>query len=287
MSEPSDTARNAGIRELRSRLAAAGYRPSRRLGQNLLVDENTARGIARDAQLAAGDRVLEVGPGAGALTQPLAELGVSLLAVEIDARLLQVVRERVADLGVEFVHADVLAKKGRLAPEVDRELPDGGAWHLVSNLPYSISGPLLVVLSRRSCRPRSMTVLVQREVAERLVAEPGSAAWGALSARLQVLYTARRTRDVPGHLFWPQPKVESSVVRLEERGDAPGAEQLQRFDKLLEQVFGRRRQTLLRVLGDALGDRDAARSRLESAGIDPGRRAETLSIEELGRLAQG
>ena len=291
MSGPAEEAREGSSegRALRQRLGRAGYRPSRRLGQNLLLDANLAAAIARDSGAGPGDFVLEVGPGAGALTVPLLEAGCRVLAVEIDERLLAEAQAAAAAAGApgeaEFVLADVLARKSALAPEVEARLPAEGPWQLVSNLPYSIAGPLLAVLSRRANPPRAMTVLVQREVAERLAAAPGTAAWGALPARLQVLYDVRRLRPVPGEVFWPRPQVESGLVRLELREPRPDPGELARFDALVERLFERRRQTLARVLGALLGDRAEAAAALGALGIDGGRRAETLTLAELGALA--
>jgi len=278
--------------ELRERLQRAGYRPSRRLGQNLLTDPNLARAIVRDARIEPGRLVLEVGPGAGALTRPLLEAGARVLAVEIDARLAAELARSIRADGdeprLEILRTDVLAHKHALAPDVVARLADEPAWQCVSNLPYSISGPLLATLARLPRPPVGGTVLVQREVADRLTASPSSKAWGPLGVRVQSVFDVSAGRDVPRDVFWPRPAVASRVVHLERRADRGGsaeAARLARLDRLVERVFGQRRKTLARALAAACGGLHGARQALERAGIDGERRAETLSLEELARLA--
>lgn len=276
-------------RALRAELEAAGVRPTKTLGQNFLFDPNLAAALVGDAGVGPGDRVLEVGPGCGFLTLPLVELGVELLCVEIDPRLLELTRGRVGETEhVRFLLADVLAGKRTLAPEVEDALWDTGSWHLVANLPYAISGPLLALLAARANPPESMTVLVQNEVAERLAASPGEKAWGALTARLRLRYRARLGREVGAQLFWPRPRVRSRVVSLVRRSDAeaPDAHTLARFDRLVEGLFQRRRKTLLTGLGAMLEDREAAAEALAAAGIDPRGRPEGQTAEALLQLAR-
>ena len=272
--------------DLRGRLARAGYRPSRRLGQNLLCDPNLATAIVRDAGVRAGEVVLEVGPGAGALTRPLLAAGARVLAIEIDSRLADELETALAgEAGLEVSRTDVLASKHRLADAVLERLPGDGDWSCVSNLPYSVSGPVLALLARLEHPPRHVTVLVQKEVAERLAASPGTKAWGPLGLRIQSVFDVRAGREVSRDVFWPRPAVASQLVHMRREPGALDRGRLERLDTLIERVFGRRRQTLARVLKDALGDRAAAEALLEQCGIDGTRRAETLALEELDRLA--
>jgi len=268
-------------------LDAAGFHPSRRFGQNFLLDENMVRAIVRDAGVTAGDRVLEVGAGCGFLTHHLAAAGVELTSVEIDRRLWEIANDLCAGSGsVHIVRGDVLADKHTLNPEVLELLPEEGPWHVVANLPYSISAPLLIVLGSLPNPPRSMTVLVQREVAERIAARPGVKAWGPLSIRLQLDHHVELVRRVPPELFWPRPRVDSAVIRLRREGSEldPGLRPV--LDALVHALFQRRRQALGRVLGEHLGDRDLARGKLEEVALDPRRRAETLELTELAALAR-
>jgi 16S rRNA (adenine1518-N6/adenine1519-N6)-dimethyltransferase len=283
MAEPSPgrsvpPERELRARELRQELEAVGFRPTKGRGQNFLVDPNLARAIVADAGVQAGDRVLEVGPGCGFLTVPLAALDVDLLAVEIDPRLAEIARRRVgANPRVRFVLADVLAGKHALAGEVADALWSEGDWHLVANLPYAITGPLLVLLATGSNPPATMTVLVQNEVADRLVARPGTRAWGGLTVRMRLRYRARAGRSVPAHLFWPRPRVESRVVHLErDRGVELMSEEEAGFDRLVEGLFRQRRKTVRASLGAIVGGRAPAEAALAEASIDPESRPEEL-----------
>lgn len=284
----SDEAQPVPWRELRAELEALGFRPSKSLGQNFLLDRNLARAIVNDARVERGDRVLEVGCGPGALTEPLLERGVELLAVEIDARLLALARSRLGGFSnARFLEADVLATKHRLAPRVEEELWKEGAWHVVSNLPYAIAGPLLVSVSRLDNPPRTLTVLVQQEVADRIVARPGGEAWGALSAKLALLYDRRKEREVGRQLFWPRPRVQSAVVRLEARGGARIPEdRLEACDRLLAIVFQTRRKTLRNALSRAFGSKEEALAALLRLGVDPAQRPEELVPEQWLALAE-
>ena len=275
----------------RAELERIGFHPSRGLGQNFLLDENLVRAIVQDAGVAPGELVLEVGTGCGFLTLHLAELGVELVTVEVDRRLAGVAEKLLGRRpNVRAIRADVLASKHRLEPEVEAALPGPGPparpWHLVANLPYAIASPLLVVLARRANPPQSATVLVQLEVAERLTAEPGTAAWGPLGLRLAVTHRARLVRKVPAALFWPRPRVESAVVRLVLLPERPAADELARLDRLVDLLFQRRRKSLRAVLAGELGGAGAATELLARLGLDPLRRAETLPLATLAALAE-
>ncbi len=236
--------------------------------------------------------MLEIGPGLGFLTMPLLDAGAKVLAVEIDDRLLELLIEMVAeqkqpDVG-EFssLHIDCLAGKHELAPEVLEQLPQEGPWRLVSNLPYSVSAPVLAVLAGLHNPPVSMTVLVQLEVAERICAEPGSKNWGPISAKLQASYEVEKGRTVGPGMFWPRPKVDSGIAHLRRLAETPTRAQWQHFSQLVSALFSRRRQGLGRVWGDMLQDREVARQVLEELGIDAKARAENLSMDQLRALAE-
>ncbi len=269
--------------EFRAALEGVGYRPSKSLGQNFLLDTNLARAIVRDSEVDPGEWVLEVGTGCGFLSVHLAELGVRLLTIEIDERLFGVARRFLAPFSdVELLRADVLAGKNRLAPELLDRLPSTEPWSLVSNLPYGVAGPLLVLLSRLEHPPRSMTALVQLEVAERITAGPGQPAWGPLGVRLAARYEARLGRPVPRSLFWPRPRVESAVCHLTLReGSRPS---LETFDALVGGLFQSRRKTVRRSLGALVGA-ERAEEVLAELGIEPGLRPEALELDAWHRLA--
>jgi 16S rRNA (adenine1518-N6/adenine1519-N6)-dimethyltransferase len=270
------------LREVQAELEKLGFRPSRRRGQNFLLDPSAAQAIVRDAGVTRGARVLEVGPGCGALTAPLVEAGAEVLAVEIDERLLALARRRVEAPAAEpervrWIHADVLAGKHRLDAGLEHALASFAPWHLVSNLPYSISAPLMALLAAREEPPLSMTVLVQREVGDRLCAAPGTRDHGLLTLAVGLAYDVRRLREFPPRAFWPRPKIRSSLLRLDLRADRRPAVDRARFLDLARGLLQRRRQGLARVLAEHMKDREAAEGLLAALGIDPRQRAEELS----------
>jgi 16S rRNA (adenine1518-N6/adenine1519-N6)-dimethyltransferase len=279
--------------EFRAALEAAGFHPSKRLGQNFLLDENMARTIADEAGVGPGERVLEIGPGCGFLSVHLAHAGAELCAIEVDPRLAPIARQFLAPYPrATVVLADALAGKNELGPEVVAWLDaaPGVPWRLVSNLPYSISGPVLALLCARDEPPESFTVLVQREVGERLAAAPGAPEWGPLGLAVQLSHDVELGRVVPPGLFWPRPKVDSAIVhgRLRQggaRGPVASGPVRRGTVALARVLFTRRRQGLRRVLADTLDDREAAERHLAALGLDPTRRAETLDVTEWLALA--
>jgi len=267
-------------------LERAGFRPSRRLGQNFLLDDNMARAIAADAEVAPGRFVLEVGPGCGFLSVHLAHAGARLLCVEVDPRLAPIATAFLEPYpDAEVMELDVLGSKSAIAPEVLERLPAPGEspWTVAANLPYSISGPFLAALARLEHPPETVVCLVQKEVAERLAGAPGSDAWGPLSASFGEAYVTRLGRSVPPSLFWPRPKVDSAVFVARLRDDlAPPALRRERVE-LYRRLLGRRRQSLRRVLRELAGA-EAADAALEAVGLEPNVRAETLGVEQLRAL---
>ena len=260
---------------LRDSLEAHGLMANKGLGQHFLLDLNITRKIARLAGPLEGETVIEVGPGPGGLTRALIEAGCHVIAVEKDQRFLPLLNElREASHGRLEVHlADAL--------KVDEaELAGGGPARVVSNLPYNVGTALLIKWLTGPWRPQSMTLMFQKEVAERIVARPGEDAFGRLALIAQVMCEARIVMDAPARAFTPPPKVDSAVVRLDPKADPPAPERVAAMEVVSQAAFGQRRKMLrssLKALGGA--------SLCEAAGIDPTRRAETLSLEEFLRLA--
>ena len=255
-----------------------GFRPSQVLGQNFVVDPNTIRRIVRLAQVGPEDRILEVGAGVGALTLALAAEAAQVTAVEIDRRLLPALDEVVGGLGnVDVVAGDAMA--------LDLAALLGGQPHrLIANLPYNIATPLIAGILESVDDITDLVVMVQREVGERLVAGPGPKAYGAVSVLVAYHCDRQVLGRVPPTVFWPVPGVESVLVRLTRRPPTvavdPG-----RLMTVVHAAFGQRRKTvrnsLASVLGRPVADVEAA---LAAAGVDPGARAETLSLEDFARL---
>ena len=265
---------------VRSLLDAHGVRPSRALGQNFLTDPNVARRIVRLSGIAADDRVLEIGPGIGSLTLALAETAGRVVALEIDRHLLPVLDEVVGSLGnVEVVHGDALAAD---YPALLGDDP----WVLVANLPYNVATPLLARLLTDVPQLVRMVVMVQREVAERLAAPPGTRACGAISVKVAYHCTARVLAQVPPSVFTPRPNVDSTVVAFDRRPGPPvalpGAPEA--MFTLARAGFGQRRKTLRQSLRAVLGD--GAEPVLVAAGIDPTARAETLTLDAWAALTR-
>lgn len=261
-------------------LESAGLSPKRSRGQNFVVDPNTVRRIARLAGVGAGDRVLEVGAGLGSLTLALAETGATVLAVEIDPDLVPLLRANCAGLdGVTVIEGDAMTLDWEtlLAPHDD--------WTLVANLPYNVATPLIADLLDGEPRIARMLVMIQREVAERLVAGVGDEAYGAVSVKVDYWADSAIVGHVPAAVFLPRPKVESSLVSIVRRPRppaerdvtvAPGA-----VFALVRAGFAKRRKMLRGALaGIVNGDQFAA------AGIDPTSRAEELSTADWVRLAR-
>ena len=269
----------AEIRELAER---AGIRPTKTLGQNFVLDGGTVRKIVRQAELRPGERVVEIGPGLGSLTLGLLEVGVSVVAVEIDpvlARLLPgTVAAHVPDVGdrLTVVTADALDV---------HELPGESPTALVANLPYNVSVPVLLTFLERFPTLERVLVMVQSEVADRLVAPPGSRVYGVPSAKVAWYASARRTATIGRSVFWPVPNVDSALVRLDRR-DPPAttATRAQVF-AVVDGAFSQRRKMLRSALAGIAGSPDAAAAALTAARVDPHARGERIDIDGFARVA--
>jgi 16S rRNA (adenine1518-N6/adenine1519-N6)-dimethyltransferase len=266
----------AGVHEL---LAEHGVRPSRALGQNFLADPNTARRIVRLAKVEAGDGVLEIGAGLGSLTLALLEQDACVVALERDRKLQPVLEQVVAGQGdVRIVTGDAL--------DIDfGSLLDTGRWRCVSNLPYNVATPVVVRLLEEAPSVASALVMVQREVGDRLVATPGSVAYGAVSVRVAYYAHAKIVGVVPRTVFVPAPKVDSALIELVRRVrppvDVPSPE---RLFELVRTGFAHRRKMLRRTLPAVLGDRTS--SVLQDAAVDPRARPESLGLTEWAAVAR-
>jgi 16S rRNA (adenine1518-N6/adenine1519-N6)-dimethyltransferase len=271
----------ADVRELAGRL---GVRPSKRLGQNFVVEQGTVRRIAALAAPGPGDAVLEVGPGLGSLTLALLEAGAGrVVAVEIDQVLAgglpQTLAERAAPRAdrVTVINADAL----RVG---EHDLPAAPSM-LVANLPYNVAVP--VVLHLLAALP-SLTrglVMVQAEVADRMCAAPGSRVYGAPSVKLAWYATARPAGTVPRTVFWPVPNVDSRLVAFTRHDPPVTSASREEVFTLVDAAFGQRRKTLRAALAGWAGSAPEAERLLRATGIDPGARGESLSVAEFARLA--
>lgn len=261
-----------GPAEIRDLAASLDLQPTKKLGQNFVVDANTVRKIVRSARVEPGDEVLEVGPGLGSLTLGLLEVGARVTAVELDGRLAELLPHTVELLqpGAPLVVIHENALRIRELPRPPRRL--------VANLPYNISVPLLLHLLERFPSIETVLVMVQAEVGQRIAAAPGSKVYGSPSVKAAWYGRWTTAGQVSRQVFWPVPNVDSILVAFERR-ELPGteAERVAAF-ALVDAAFGQRRKMLRQALSEALGSSAAASARLEAAGIDPTARGEQLAV---------
>jgi 16S rRNA (adenine1518-N6/adenine1519-N6)-dimethyltransferase len=259
---------------LREALAAHGLMAKKSFGQHFLLDLNITRKIARLAEIGPGETVIEVGPGPGGLTRALVETGARVIAVEKDERFRPMLEELAgaAPGALSLVFGDALS--------VDEAALAGGAAHVVSNLPYNVGTPLLIKWLTGPWVPASLTLMFQKEVADRIAAAAGASAYGRLAVIAQATCEARVVMDVPARAFTPPPKVDSAVVRLAPRPDRPSPARLDALQRVTAAAFGQRRK-MLRASLKALGGEPLA----AAAGLDPQARAETVDVAGFLRLA--
>ena len=266
-----------------------GLQLSKSLGQNFITDRNILEKIIEGACVEPGDMVIEIGPGIGVLTAELAERASFVTAVEIDGRLIPILKETLSEYdNIRIINQDILKTDlGKIIEESRQEGLFTGKVHIIGNLPYYITTPIIMKLLEEQIPADSITVMMQKEVADRIRSAPGSKTYGAISVAVQYYCRVTKVTDVPKESFVPRPKVESTVLNLEPL-DAKAIELKDEkvFMRCIKAGFAQRRKTLLNSLASAGGmDKDKVKRILAAAGIDPGRRAETLTVEEFGRIA--
>jgi len=290
-------------RDVEALLSAAGLRPDKHLGQHFLIDGNLMRKLVASAEIAPGDCVLEVGGGTGGLTDLLADAATRVVVVEIDHDLAPLLQARFADRAhVTVLHTDVLANKSTVAPVVldavaqaaglvDRSHPMGGDGVLparillVANLPYHVATPLIMNLLTATPRVERMCFTIQHEVADRLFAHAGSREFGPLAIAVQTTCTPQRIAKIPAQAFWPAPKVESGMVRLDRKAHAfEAGDRLARFLELVRAAFAHRRKTLRYNLSRHLDEAALARA---LALVDGSERAERIELAAWIGLGEG
>ncbi len=279
----TSTPRLLGPAEVRSLAAALDLRPTKQRGQNFVIDANTVRRIVRDSGISEGDVVIEVGPGLGSLTLALLEVAARVVAIEVDPALADALPATIADRApgqvdrFEVVQADAL--------RID-QVPGPAPTALVAYLPYNVSVPVLLhLLALLPSLERGM-VMVQSEVADRLVAPPGSRTYGVPSVKAAWFADLRRAGSVGRHVFWPAPNVDSGLVAWTRR-EAP-ATSVSREDvfAVVDAAFAQRRKALRPALRSLAGSAEASEQALTRAGIDPMTRGEQLRLEEFVRIAE-
>lgn len=293
------TVRLLGPAEIRDLAARAGVRPTKTLGQNFVLDGGTVRKIVRQADVVAGERVVEVGPGLGSLTLGLLEAGADVVAVEIDpvlGRLLpSTVAEHVPGLtrsegpAGETVLTDADGRPRLTVVLGDalhmRTLPGEPPTAFVANLPYNVSVPVLLTFLERFGSLERALVMVQAEVADRLAAPPGSRTYGIPSAKAAWFASARRTSTIGRTVFWPVPNVDSALVRFDRREPPRTTATQDEVFAVVDAAFAQRRKMLRSALAGIAGSADAAQRALAAAGVDPQARGEVVDIEAFARIA--
>ncbi len=265
------------LSEIRALLETRGIRPRHRLGQNFLHDHNQIRRLVARARIAPGDRILEVGPGTGTLTEALIDAGATVIASEIDPEMIAILRDRVVPQGssrLRIVEGDCLDGKRALSAALTLALAEsfaGAPFRLVANLPYHAATPLMILLltTRPDCVGQFVTI--QAEVADRLTATPGSRDYGPLAVFATLLASTELIGSIPPSCFWPAPEVTSALLAIERRTDAPPFDPVALGD-FMHTIFSKRRKQLGTTLG-----RDGP----WPLGVEPSMRPEDLSATQI------
>lgn len=271
------------VKTIKSLMTQYGVQPSKKWGQNFLIERSVQKRMLTAAQLQPDDVVLEVGPGFGALTFALAEQVRHVIAVEIDSRIMAALQSLVEEIGTENL---TLLNLHILSQSVPELLRGEESAKVVANIPYSITSSLLEHLLSAKQFVSLIALMVQKEVAERIAAKPGTKAYGALSLFVQYHSEVEYLGRVQNSAFYPRPEVDSAIVRLTPVPDRLRPREQRLMFKLIRAAFKQRRKNLRNALADLFDDPDSAAAFLRRSGIDPARRGETLTLEEYMDLAE-
>ncbi len=268
------------LSEIKQALAEDQIQLTKSLGQNFLHDGNQLRRIVKTSEVGVGVRVLEIGPGLGALTSQLLEAGAQVLAIEKDQRLVQQLSRRLEGAArLDLRHADALVF-------LEQEVMDWSDWKVVANLPYSVASPILLALARMPATPKQVVVTLQLEVAQRIVSRPGSQDYGVFGLLIQARYDARGYFKIPPTCFFPAPVVDSACLNLVRRREPPLTQaQYETFARLLKQAFSQRRKMMLKLL-KTQWPAEPLIAAFAKAGVSPQARAESVSLEQFIELAK-
>ncbi|MDA8562919.1 16S rRNA (adenine(1518)-N(6)/adenine(1519)-N(6))-dimethyltransferase RsmA [Mariniblastus sp.] len=285
------------ISYLSGRFEEVGLNPNKRHGQNFLIDLNLIQLLARSAKLTPNDVVLEIGTGMGSLTGMLADEAAQVVTVEIDQYLYQMAREELEEYeNVEMLKQDCLKNKNNFAPEViaaiKRHLAvdESRVFKLAANLPYNVATPIIANLLRCEIVPASMTVTIQKELADRIVAKPGSKDYGALSIWMQSMCDCEIVRIMSPKVFWPRPKVESAIIHIEHRPERRAAlPDVDFFYAFVRAMFFHRRKFMRSVAVSAFKrqlEKPHVDEVLQAMGLGADARTEQLTLEQLQELCE-
>lgn len=262
-----------------------GFNFSKSLGQNFLIDGNIVRRIVEEAGIGKDEYVLEVGPGIGTLTEELSLKAKKVVAVEIDKNLLPILDVTLRDYdNIEIVHGDILKKDIRAL--IDEKMA-GGPVKVVANLPYYVTTPIIARFLEEDLNVESLTIMVQKEVADRMVSREGSKVYGSLSVFVNFYSHPEILLKVPKTVFMPSPKIDSSVIKLNMKKDLPEVDR-EKFFRVVKASFSKRRKTILNALSsfDFQLSKDEIREALEKAEVDPRSRAEELDLDTFVKITK-
>jgi 16S rRNA (adenine1518-N6/adenine1519-N6)-dimethyltransferase len=265
------------LSEMRQILGERDIQLTKSLGQNFLHDRNQLRRIVETAHLTSDDNVLEIGPGLGPLTELLLQKSARVLAIEMDQRLVAFLEQRFKDPKLQIIHADAL-------DIVRDQSRDWSGWKLVANLPYSVASPVLVELAENLRAPKSITVTLQIEVAQRIQSKASQPDYGVLSLLLQVRYEPISFFKIPAASFFPAPDVDSACITLQLRSKPLlPVEQLPTFKRIVKKAFSERRKMMMKLLKQEWPAERLAAA-FETLGLSPQIRAEAVTLEQFVRL---
>ena len=274
------------IREIKEKY---GFRLTKSLGQNFLTDKNIIDDIIEGADIGENDLVIEIGPGIGVITWEAAQVARKVIAVEIDKNLIPILKDTLAGQdNISIVNADILKTDvNALIDEARAADPELAGVKIIGNLPYYITTPIIMKLLEDGVKADGITIMMQKEVADRIKAAPGTKAYGALSIAVQYYCEVSSVVNVPKEVFVPQPKVDSAVLNLRILADRPAdVRDREIFFAVVKAGFGQRRKTLNNSLMGVAGiTKEIVADSLAAAGIDPTRRAETLDLQEFAELS--
>ena len=267
------------------------FQLSKSLGQNFITDKSVIERIVEGSDVGEDDLVIEIGPGIGVLTAEAAESAAKVVAIEIDKKLIPILAETLADYdNIRVVNQDILKTDINEIIREERETGSfAGGVKIMGNLPYYITTPIIMGILEKGVEADSITIMMQKEVADRIKAAPGGKIYGAISAAVQYYCEVEQVASVPKEVFVPRPKVDSAVLKLSIRKERPvDLIDEKSFFACIKAGFGQRRKTLLNSLTGVNGlPKEDVKEILEAAGVDPARRAETLDIKEFAAIANG
>ena len=267
------------------------FQLSKSLGQNFITDKSVIERIVEGSDVGEDDLVIEIGPGIGVLTAEAAESAAKVVAIEIDKKLIPILAETLADYdNIRVINQDILKTD---INEIIREEREAGSFtggvKIMGNLPYYITTPIIMGILEKGVEADSITIMMQKEVADRIKAAPGGKIYGAISVAVQYYCEVEQVASVPKEVFVPRPKVDSAVLKLSIRKERPvDLIDEKSFFACIKAGFGQRRKTLLNSLTGVNGlPKEDIKEILEAAGVEPARRAETLDINEFAAIANG